>query len=695
MKHNFLGTATGKAVEKNKTWMKSINLALSKNPRLLQSGAALILSIALGNILLQFLFRFLLTDWLRVIWVSALVILALFPINRWLVQQITTQFPPKKFERFIIIGLCMAVSGIFYFLFPIKITGSLLALEGAPLWLYRVSRLANILSFFITVGFTFHLVLVSLHQQTGKRQPWWIASTAFFTLLLLVGLLVYREYGISSDEPNERTNGLVSAHFMASTIEEELLEPDPYIPRLSTYRYRYYGVAYQLPLALIENNTLTRGQNVWHLRHLANFGVFYLGVLAFFHLTAEFLEDSRYGLIGAVFLALSPRLFAHAFFNPKDTVFMAAFTIALYFCARFWRRKACWGAVLAGLTTAYAANIRVIALALPVLTLAVLLLDGISNQKKAFWKQTLLYLAVFGIFMVLLWPAAWETPLATLGQAIRLFSDYTYWNFRVMYLGEFMLGSQAPWHYLPVWMGITIPLPYIVFFLVGLMGCALFLFRNWKTLLDEHTARMQMVFLGICLGPPLLAILLNSTLYNGWRHFQFIYPAFLVITLLGLQWTLTGIHPSTIKSPKTILLIVLIGLSAADLLLTGFWMVRHHPHQAVYFNRIGYLFGRENFERDYWRISVKSGFEVLLDRDDSEDLNICMESQFEEPEFLMILSEETRAGVHIITDPTYFDACDYAVNTYRILDPMECGQSFIEIEIEGLPILTITKCTQD
>ncbi|MFW5714221.1 MAG: hypothetical protein ACOCYU_06070 [Brevefilum sp.] len=584
------------------------------------------------------------------------------------------------------------MSLLFLLKFPIKITGNLLLLTHAPLWIYRVSRLVNIFSFFLSAWFCLYLILTSLSYKTINRRSWWIASIAFFVLLFMVGLLVYQDYGVSYDEPNERTSGLVSAHFVASYIEEVLLEPDPYIPKLSNYRYRYYGVAYQLPLTLIENNTLTREQDIWHLRHLSNFLFFYLGVVAFFHLTADFFRDSRFGLLGAMILVMSPRLFAHAFFNPKDTVFLAAFTIAFYFSARFWRMKTFWGAVLAGITCAYAANIRVIALALVIITLGILLLDLLSKKNRAGWQQTLIYMAVFAVFLILFWPAAWQSPLTTLGKAISLFSDYTYWNSRIMYLGEFIYGAQPPWHYLPVWMGITIPLPYILFFLIGLVSFSVDFVQKRQFILREYYVRMQVILLGLFFAPPLLAIFLGSTLYNGWRHFQFIYPVFLMIALLGLRDIISIIDPGALKQPGKILTLLILALSAIPILLTGFWMVHNHPHQAVYFNRIGHLLGRENFERDYWRISVKDGLEYLLARDSTQEINICMESHFEDPSYLMVLPDEMRSRMHVVTDPVDYGACDYAVNTYRRPDAFECEELFHEIKVEGLPILTITAC---
>ena len=41
--------------------------------------------------------------------------------------------------------------------------------------------------------------------------------------------------------------------------------------------------------------------------------------------------------------------------------------------------------------------------------------------------------------------------------------------------------------------------------------------------------------------PILAVIMLNSTLYNGWRHMYFIYPGIIIITLLGVDLLIKNI----------------------------------------------------------------------------------------------------------------------------------------------------------
>ena len=74
--------------------MNRFKLALSNNQLSIVIALAVVLSVALGNIMLQFFFRSLVTDWLRMLWVSCLIFLILFPLNHWLVQKVRMQVPP-------------------------------------------------------------------------------------------------------------------------------------------------------------------------------------------------------------------------------------------------------------------------------------------------------------------------------------------------------------------------------------------------------------------------------------------------------------------------------------------------------------------------------------------------------------------------------------------------------------------------
>jgi len=664
-----------------------------ENRTLFHFLASLLLTVPLANVTSQILLRFLLINWSRAILITALLILIFFPLTYFLIKKMAAVSKlSTQWHLALRVGISLLTAILFYVLMPVKITGNLLILDQSFFILYKISRLINITGFIFTIFISLFVILTSIAYKMNGKIAWSLITELFFIGSLIIGCLIYQDYGISSDEPNDRISGMVSAKYVADFIEEIIPDMDPYLPKLSTYRYRYYGVAYQFPLAVVEKNLLLKDQSIWQFRHLANFLFFYAGIVVFFHLIAELFKDGRYGLFGSVLLIVSPRIFAHAFFNPKDTLFLAAFTIALYFCSRFWRKPTALGGLLAGICCAYAANIRLIAISLIMITLSVFLIDTIARTKKTRWTQAGSLTLSFVLALFLFWPASWQSPLEYLQQAIGLFSDYVYWDFRIMYLGKFIRGAEVPWHYLPVWMCITIPMSYIFAFF---LGAAMIVRDSIKLKIQVFTQdriRTKLIILLLYIIPPLLAIILGSTLYNGWRHFQFTYVPFLIVSLFGIQFVLKIYKRSHLFEFKKVISSILLLLLCLDLTTTAVWMIANHPNQQVYFNAIGGILGKENFERDYWRISMKQGWDFILVHDRSESITVCTEDQFADSTFLMILPEADRQRLHIVHEEIDYPACDYAINTYRTPNMYTCKENLHTISVNGLAILSISDC---
>ena len=82
-------------------------------------------------------------------------------------------------------------------------------------------------------------------------------------------------YGISVDEDDQRHHAIVSAKFLAQLLfptQSRRLELDA-IPDLHDYPHRYYGVAFTLPVYVLqkvlglEDNSLPQ----WEFNHLCTF----------------------------------------------------------------------------------------------------------------------------------------------------------------------------------------------------------------------------------------------------------------------------------------------------------------------------------------------------------------------------------------------------------------------------------------
>ena len=149
-------------------------------------------------------------------------------------------------------------------------------------------------------------------------------SFFFFIIILFLGASIVGDYGISMDEPIERKHGIVAFDYL-----NEKFNLFPGIEKgtgenLNTYDHRDYGMifqlaAYGLELLLGINNS----RDVFLLRHLLVFILFWLSLVFFYKIIVWQYKDWRIGILGVLFFLLSPRLFAESFYNPKDIPIMA------------------------------------------------------------------------------------------------------------------------------------------------------------------------------------------------------------------------------------------------------------------------------------------------------------------------------------------------------------------------------------
>jgi hypothetical protein len=128
-----------------------------------------------------------------------------------------------------------------------------------------------------------------------------------------------------------------------------------------------------LPAIVIELAfNLKQDREIYFARHLFTFLFFCVGVLAVYKMAARRFGDWRIGLIAATFLILSPRIFADAFYNSKDLVFLSVFAIAMNTTVSFVIKPNWKSAMLHGLACAIAIDTRLMAVIIPALTIIVL-----------------------------------------------------------------------------------------------------------------------------------------------------------------------------------------------------------------------------------------------------------------------------------------------------------------------------------
>src|SRR5688572_22667479 len=149
----------------------------------------------------------------------------------------------------------------------------------------------------------------------------------FFGIVLVLGLLLFKDYGMSIDERVDHLTGLVNARYVLEKIAPGYVATHPglsVLPKLTTYPDRHYGPFFQLPAAIIPQILgFNDSREIFFTRHLLTFLFFFSGLAAFYGILRQRFRNSWWALTGCLFLVLSPRIFAESFYNGKDIVFLS------------------------------------------------------------------------------------------------------------------------------------------------------------------------------------------------------------------------------------------------------------------------------------------------------------------------------------------------------------------------------------
>lgn len=427
-----------------------------------------------------------------------------------------------------------------------------------------------------------------------------------FCVIIIIGLLVINDYGVSTDEHTERYTLLVNVQYVLQRMN---INPHWDLPPLNEYVDRYYGIFFQSP-AILGELTAGRGgeYSVYRFRHYYTFFFCISGYFAFYETLIRVLRSRYLSILGTVMLAFYPRFFAEQFYNIKDLVFMSAWCWCLLasvlavqnsFQIRYL--------LLFAIITAAATNCRFVAMIFPALML--LWYIAIRITKASYHKQHSGYfliartltpiaitLLVYLQTYIVITPFLWEQPLRKIPEVIARFSDFSKWHGMIRFMGRVILDRKIPWYYIPVWLLISVPLWYLIFVTVE----GIYIIRKaicWQKL-NQSTGKV--------IGNPFLlyanltailpwvgTVVLHSTIYNAWRHFYFLMPCLILDAVFGIRHLEQA--GGGIRAVERILIV--LGLSFQLI-----WIVSYHPFEMTYFNGIG-RFVAKDFDRDYWNMS--------------------------------------------------------------------------------------------
>lgn len=486
------------------------------------------------------------------------------------------------------------------------------------------------------------------------------AAIVFFIGFFTLGCFVFSDYGISCDESLQRRIGEVYYNRITTGDANELL----------SFGDRDHGPFFEVFLFSAEKLfNLKDFRNIFLLRHAFNFLTFFIATLFFYLLGLKFFKSHGAALLCSIMLVASPRIFADSFYNSKDLPMLYFCIIASYTAFLFVERQTIWWALIHALFCGIVLDIRIIGLILP---FATMYLYVMQKQKKII--PFLIFISYTVIFTIAFWPLLWLNPVFYFIETFKSLSHYAL-PITALYMGKIIDCQNLPWHYLPVWISITTPFFYIVFFLVGL-------FFVVKNSFADFASTLPFQFSLFMFAAPIFSIiLLNSTIYDSYRHIFFIYPFLLLIAVYGFT--------QLTKALKKMWAVKIISYSMGISILYVFvFMIINHPYQNVYFNFLAGKDCRKNFELDYWGLSYKQGLEYILANDKSEQVNIAANLGECYLNFYSIPVEDRKRLVWT----TDVKSANYYLTNFR-WHPEECdfGTPVFQINVGNAKIMEVQK----
>lgn len=420
-----------------------------------------------------------------------------------------------------------------------------------------------------------------------------------FVCSFLVIYCTYKDYGVTWDDWINAVYGKLVYQYFASGFQDRSCN--------DFFNMKNYGPLIDL-LASLTFPDSARFPD-FELRHLisACFGLAtVLGVLHF----CKLLEHRIIAPFSALALVSMPQFYGYAFINAKDIPLACAFTwlqVAILTAVRSGRitwPKTLLTGLCYGIVFSIRPGIMPLTIVMAVLLLTYLWLARQSAQYKADQNKILhnivprivaIGLISWGV-MVSFWPWAHLHPLINPLTAIYEALKFQY-SYPVLFAGEYINSDALPWYYLPQTLMITIPVPTLILFGIGLtvISYRVAHFRSNSASSGQLFLLLQWITL-----PVISAMVARPNIYDGIRHFLFIVPAIAIIAGYGASVTVSLLN---LRIPRA----VAVTICAALLSFSLIQIVKLHPYQYCYYNVfVGGLGGAySKYETDYWVTSYK------------------------------------------------------------------------------------------
>ena len=460
----------------------------------------------------------------------------------------------------------------------------------------------------------------------------WVCEKPIYILLafnILIGVFVFRDYGLSWDEPlfYDYADALGYAYSPKEWFSGNFDLSNSY--GISGDDHKTRGPAYlflaRQPVYLLKALGLDSASS-WHL---VNFLFFQLGVYFLYRLSLRWIQPKT-AFAASAFFSWQPLLWGHAFINPKDPPFLIFFLgsiclgfemVDFLFIDTKNKRQKFISAILPAILLGITISIRVLGPLAGLLVFIYFFTRAIQEKKLRVsefyppqlgpWLIFLAYGLIAIVTMLITWPYLWENPLIRFVEVFRLMSDNPT-TLSVLFGGEIFRAGELPRRYFPFMLFMTLTEPVWILFGIGLIT------GFWKLITDRSpqqinkltTITLTLFWFLFLLGYVLIR---RPSMYDGIRHFLFILPPIFIIAGFAFEYLFRWIAHTWLRAGLVFVLSLpgLIGI------------LNLHPYQYTYYNSFvgGTSRAFRNYETDYWLTCYKESVE-RLEENNNQPINL-------------------------------------------------------------------------
>ena len=405
-----------------------------------------------------------------------------------------------------------------------------------------------------------------------------------FVILYSIGLFNLSYITGDWDENTEQNILLSNFKSYANRLKiyelNSFIEDEGYLP-ININEDRDHGIAVFYPLILVVLLRYVLPGITSIIWHLYIYSFFFIGVIYFYKLMNLMYNNKKISIIATMLYYFSPRILIASFHNNKDIIFMTLLLILIYYLGIIIKKGNNKDMIKFAIVGAFLCNVKVLGIFFTGIIGLTYIIYLIINQKMN--KERVIDIVFTLMFMFLIYylitPAIWEqygiNLIGFIKYCLKRDSKFN-WAGKLIFEGKsyHITIDELPIHYLPKYILLTLPpIVPIIFVLAILMFFKHKIVDAEKISIKDYITITSIIIFVITFS---IYFILKPNLYNGWRHFYFLYTPIMIIVSYGLY--------SVYNSKKEAIKIIGIIIISLSILSSSYSIIKNGIKNVGYFN---------------------------------------------------------------------------------------------------------------